>query len=100
METTGMVLRMIGALGVILGLLGAAAWGLRRWGGLLQGGRQDLVEVLATRMVLPKKFVCVVRVAEKVLVLGASEQGLRLLDTLEGPVPAAGEADRHGEERP
>ncbi len=83
MDTTGMIIRMIGALAIILGLLSIALYGMRRWGAKLQGDRSDLIQVISTRMILPRKHVSVVRVGKKHLVIGTSENSMTLLATMD-----------------
>ena len=83
METAGLIIRMLGALAIILGLLISAQYALRIWTKRLHGNKKDLIEVMATRMILPKKYLCIVRVEEKTLIIGASENAMSLLGTLE-----------------
>ncbi len=79
-----MVVRMVGALVIILGLMALVAWYLRRYAPGFRGGDASLIEVRASRMVAPKHYVSVVRVGERELVLGLSEQGMTLLTELQG----------------
>ncbi|HID97173.1 MAG TPA: hypothetical protein EYP57_03155 [Thermodesulfobacteriaceae bacterium] len=90
METTGMIIRMIGALAAILGLLMLTLYGIRRWGRKLQGDENDMIQVLGSKMLLPRKHICLVRVGEQTLIIGASENGMNLLGTLDtGQVAAS-----------
>ena len=85
METEGLniLIRTAGALALILGMLLAILYFLRHWGKTLDrhGDRENLIRVLATRMVLPKKYVSVIRIGPKTLVVGISEHDISLLDT-------------------
>lgn len=49
------------------------------------GGRADLfdVNVIFTKSVLPKKYISFVRVGDKIMVLGISEQSMTLLKEIE-----------------
>jgi flagellar biosynthetic protein FliO len=82
LETTGMVIRMIGALALILGILMLVFYGVRRWGERFHGGKDDPIQIIATRMILPKKHLCLVRVGGMTLVLGAADNSISLLGTL------------------
>lgn len=58
-----------------------------------RGGGSDWMEVLARLPLEPRRSLYVVRVADRTLVLGASEQGLTLLRELEGgELPSAAPA--------
>jgi len=82
METTGIIIRMIGVLAIILGLLAIMAWLARRWAPRLKGGENRLIEVLVTHMVAPKRYVSVVRVGRKNLIIGMGEHEMTLLGTI------------------
>lgn len=83
METAGLVIKTIGALGIVLGLMIAALYGIKLWDKRLKGGKKDPIEVLATKMIIPKKYLCIVRVMDKTLIIGTSENAMNLLGTLE-----------------
>ncbi|MGE5681942.1 MAG: flagellar biosynthetic protein FliO, partial [Bacillota bacterium] len=53
-------------------------------------GRSKLVriKVLSTQMIMPKKFIQVVQVHDKVLVLGISDHSINLLQEFEGFIPS------------
>ncbi len=71
----GIYIRMIGALAMVTGLLLLLFFCLRKWGALVQGKGQGLIEVVETRMILPRRHICVVRVGDRTMVLASSEKG-------------------------
>jgi flagellar protein FliO/FliZ len=87
------IFTMAGALFLILGLLYAAYWLLRRFGtsglGLFPGARGSAGPNLLARLALgPRQHVVVVRVLGKTLVLGVTESRISLLCEAEpGAVP-------------
>ncbi|MEF3168261.1 MAG: flagellar biosynthetic protein FliO [Deltaproteobacteria bacterium] len=89
MEGAGSIVRVIGAFVLVLGLLLLGAALLRRLAPRITGGRQNPIQVLATRAILPRKHLCLVRVGDKTLIIGASEGSMSLLGTWEGDLPAA-----------
>ena len=78
-----LALRTFGALLLVLGILLAFYLAVRRWGERLRPDSKGPVEVLGTRMLLPKKYISVVRVLGTTLVLGVSEGGITLLQRFE-----------------
>ncbi len=68
------VLRTISALAVVLGLMTALVWALRRFGkpAWLAGGRAPLIDVLATASLGPRKTISLISVAGEVLIIGSS----------------------------
>ncbi len=82
METTAIIIRMIGVLAIILGLLAIMAWMAKRWVPKLKGGENGVIEVLVTQMVAPKRYVSVVRVGRKNLIIGMGEHEMTLLGTI------------------
>lgn len=48
------------------------------------GSKLIRIRVLSTQMILPKKFIQVVQVHDKILVLGVSEHSINLLQEFEG----------------
>ena len=49
-----------------------------------KGSKLIRIRVLSTQMILPKKFIQVVQVHDKILVLGVSEHSINLLQEFEG----------------
>lgn len=78
-------------LALVIGALVAVVVGARALGRRGRGaGRGGWMEVLARLPLEPRRSLYVVRVAERTLVLGASEQGLTLLRELDdGELPSA-----------
>ncbi len=66
---------------LILGLLFGAMMLLKKYS--FRGKRKDLgilkIRVLNNKMIMPKKFISVVRIEDKLLVLGLSESSITLL---------------------
>lgn len=79
----GTMVRVIASLSIVLGLLFVCMYGLRRWQQRIQGqGRQD-IQVLTTQMILPKRYVSLVRVCDRTLILGITDTTMTLLGVLE-----------------
>lgn len=89
MEGAGSIVRVIGAFVLVLGLLMLGAALLRRLAPRISGGGANPIQVLATRAILPRKHLCLVRIGDKTLIIGAAEGSLNLLGTLEGDLPEA-----------
>lgn len=86
----GLLLRTFGALLLVLGLLVAAAWGLRRFGrGTLAGGSGENVDlsVIATLPLGERRSVSAVRFGDQLLLLGATAQTVTLLAKTARPAP-------------
>lgn len=70
---------------LILGVLYGALWYVRKYsfslGGKKTGGLN--IKVLGTQMLMPKKFISVVKIHDKVLVLGVSDGSVNLLKELD-----------------
>lgn len=70
---------------LILGILYGALWYVKKYnfmpGGKKSGGFK--IKVLGTQMLMPKKFISVVKVQDKVLVLGISDGSVNLLKELD-----------------
>ncbi len=80
---TGIYIRMIGALALVLGLLLLLFYCLKKWGSVIQSSGKGLIEVIETRMILPRRHICVVRVGERTLVLASSEKGFDYIGDIE-----------------
>ncbi len=83
MEATGLIIRTIGALAMIIGLILAMLYGLRRWGKGIQGEGVDMIQVLSTRMILPKRYISLIKVPGRILIVGSCEQAMVLLGSLD-----------------
>ncbi len=78
------LLRMAGSLLLVLAILFACLYALKRWG--QWGTAPDAaawIRVLARQSLGPKHYLLVVRVREQVLLLGVSPEGIRLLTRIE-----------------
>jgi len=89
MDTSSLIIRMIGALALILGLMFILVFFLRKWGGLAGRTGTGFIEVVENRPLLPKRHVSLVRVAGNYFLIGSTEQGMSLLgkirkDDMEG----------------
>ena len=76
------IIQMIGMLAVVVALLLAVAWVVRRFGpgrGLASGGR-DLIRVIAAKPLAPKKFIAIVEAAGSVLTLAVTQDRITCLD--------------------
>jgi flagellar protein FliO/FliZ len=80
------LVKMIASLSLVLGLILAALWALRRWTGQGRGpGRAAWIRILATQALGPRKAVSLVRVPGAVLVLGLSADRIVALDKITDP---------------
>ncbi len=90
-----LLLKVFGALLLTLGLALLLARLLRKFGLTPAAGSQlGLITILDTKMIAPKKFVAVVRVADQTLALGVTEQQITLLGRLDSEAivpPSAGQ---------
>ena len=79
------VLKMLGPIVLILGLLYSVLLLVRKYTFPLKGkqGGSCKIDVLNTQMILPKKYVSVIKVEDKMLVLGISENSINLLKELD-----------------
>ena len=79
-----MSLKVIGSLGVVIGLMLLIIFWFKKIG-LAKGGRKggSLIEILDTRMVAHKKYVSVLNIGGEFVAIGISEQQINMLTTLE-----------------
>ena len=76
----GLVGRLVVSLAVVLSLMAAAAWILRRRGGtFLRGGKASVIEVLARQSLTRTSSVQIVRLGERAIVLGVTDQSVTYL---------------------
>jgi flagellar biosynthetic protein FliO len=86
-SVAGLLVRTLGALLLIVGLIGAAAWGLRKFGGarFAQTTTGALaLEVLSTVSLGERRSLSVVRFGDATLLIGSSPQNITLLATHQG----------------
>ena len=81
------ILKAILPLVLILGLLYAALLFLRKYSFKTKGSDSGIlkIKVLTNKMIMPKKFISVIRVENKLLVLGISENSISLLKEMDSP---------------
>lgn len=85
----GWILSTFAALGVVIGLILAARWAYTKMGGKVVARSSPAVEVLSRTTVAPKNHVLLLRVGQRVLVVGDSGSGLRTLANLDDPEEVA-----------
>ncbi|MEO1237479.1 MAG: flagellar biosynthetic protein FliO [Planctomycetota bacterium] len=88
--TGGWLLSTLAALGVVIGLIFATRWAFAKLGGQTIARPTPAVEVLSRTAVAPKNQVLLLRVGQRVLVVGDSSSGLRTLADLDDPEEVAG----------
>ncbi|SDZ73999.1 flagellar protein FliO/FliZ [Desulfuromusa kysingii] len=78
----GSSLKMVAALGVVIGLLLLIYAASRKGFGILPHKRNGLIEVLETRPLGGRKFLCVVKVRGQEMLLGLSNDRIECLSKL------------------
>jgi len=81
-STGGLMLRTLGALLLIVGLIVAAAWGMKRFGGARFGKAVDdspTLQVLNSVGLGDKRSIAVVRFGERTMLIGSTAQSITLL---------------------
>jgi len=77
------IAKVVGALLVVVGLMLVLLYAIKRLGlGQGRGGGGTAIAVLETRMLAPRKYISIVRVADRCLALGVTEQTISLLADL------------------
>ncbi len=81
------VVKAIIPLLLIVGLLYGALFLIKKYGISFKGKKNGSVNinVLSSQMIMPKKYISVVKVEDKFLVLGVSENSITLLKELDRP---------------
>lgn len=78
------MMRLTLSLGLVLGLVAAAAWGAKRYlPAKVTTGRGGPIEVMATRGIGAGKSLLLVRVKEKTVLLGVTAQNVQFLTDIE-----------------
>lgn len=88
-STSGWVLNTLAALGVIIGLILLLRWAWAKMGGRVIASNSPAVEVLSRTAVAPKNHVLLLRVGQRLLVVGDSSAGLRTLSQIDDPQEVA-----------
>ena len=73
---------------VIIGLLYGVLVFVRRYGISVKGKKSGAVsiDVISTQMIMPKKFISVIKIEDRLLVLGVSEQSITLIKEMDKSV--------------
>ncbi len=82
------ILKALVPLIFIVGLLYGVLIFVRKYGVSFRGKKSNLIsiKVLSSQMLMPKKYISVVKVEDKVLVLGVSENSISLLKELDSKI--------------
>ena len=87
-STGGLMLRTLGALLLIVGLIVAAAWGMKRFGGARFGKAVDdapTLQVLNSVGLGDKRSIAVIRFGERTMLIGSTAQSITLLAEEQSP---------------
>ena len=82
MDTTALLIKMIGALALILGIMFLIVFFLKRLGRLNPKGGASYIEVIENRILLPKRHLSLVRIAGSYFLIGSTEQEISLLGSI------------------
>jgi len=85
----GWALSTLAALGVVIGLIFGARWLYTKMGGAVVARPSPVIEVLSRTPVAPKNHVLLLRVGQRVLVVGDSSSGLSTLADVTDPEEVA-----------
>ncbi len=82
------ILKAIIPLIFIVGLLYGVLFFVKKYGVSFKGKGSSLIniKVLSSQMLMPKKYISVVKVEDKILVLGVSEHSISLLKELDSTI--------------
>jgi len=85
--STGDLLKALLPLILIIGLLYGAMLFLKRYSFRGKGKDSGIlnIRVLSNKMIMPKKFISVVRIEDKIFILGLSENSIALLKEIDSP---------------
>ena len=86
----------IGALAIVLVLVGVAAWAIRRWMPAVRGGESGIVRVVARTSLSPKHNLALVRVGHRFVLVGVSGDRVNTLCEVSDPGEVAELAARTG----
>lgn len=86
----GWLLSTLAALGIVIALVFALRWVLRRGGIVTSAAPQgSVVEVLSRTTVAPRSHVVLMRIGPRILIVNDSPNGMRTLDTVQDPEEVA-----------
>ncbi|MBU0481463.1 MAG: flagellar biosynthetic protein FliO [Proteobacteria bacterium] len=78
------IVKVAGALALVIGLMMLTMMLFRKFGvGRSDLGSGSLISILDTRMVAPKKYVAVLKIADELIAVGITDQQINLLGHLE-----------------
>jgi flagellar biosynthetic protein FliO len=89
-SAVGLLLRTVGALLLIVGLIVAAAWGMKRFGGARFGApKEDAPELAVLNSIAlgERRSLAIVRFGQRTLLLGSTAQSITLLAETHDPAP-------------
>ncbi len=86
-----LAVRLLINLGIVLGLAYLSLWAYRRVTGGAGAVRQRTLQVLESQRLSPRQAVHLIRVGERVLLVGATDGGLSTLADVSADLPAAGQ---------
>jgi flagellar protein FliO/FliZ len=80
------IINVIIPLAVMFGLLYGALWLVKRYTMPFSGKQRQSVKinVLSTQAIMPKKYLSVVKIQDKILLLGVSDHSVNLIKELDG----------------
>lgn len=82
MDTTALLIKMISALAVVTGLMLLLLYFLKKMNRDRSGDDAGEIRVISIQPLMHKRHLGVVRVKDRLLILGITEQNITLLDTL------------------
>ena len=92
-DTTGSMIRVLGALGIVFAVFFGGIWIFRNWQRLLvKRGVAPRLNVLEARSIGNRQSILVVGYGEQRLLIGAAPSGITLLSHLPGEEPAEADA--------
>jgi flagellar biosynthetic protein FliO len=83
MDTTSLIIRMAGALALILGLMFLIVFFLKKWGAITSRSSAGYIQVVENRPLLPRRHVSLIKVAGSYFLIGSTERGMSLLGRME-----------------
>ncbi len=83
MDTASLIIRMISALAIILGLMAAIVFLLKKWGGVGTRTNKGYIQVVENRLILPKRHISLIKVAGTYFLIGSTEHGMNLIGTMD-----------------
>jgi len=97
--------RTIGALAGVVGLIVLLAWGYRAMSGgqvplLGKARRPGLIEVISRTPLSARQSLCLVRIGPRMVLIGQSQDALRVLDVIDDPELVARLAGEVAQKRP